>query len=78
MHAVTVQVLVWWIDVGSPSDDMLARWATTLDAEERVLARRLRFPADRASYVAVHALVRALVTHLDGRPPDPPSARAAT
>jgi 4'-phosphopantetheinyl transferase len=62
------QVALWWIEVDVPESATMAAWATALDEDERARAGRLRIVADRHSYVAGHALVRALLGTLGNRP----------
>jgi 4'-phosphopantetheinyl transferase len=44
-------------------------WADRLDAAEQARAARFRQAADREAYIAVHALLRALLSALPGAPP---------
>jgi len=64
------EVLVWWMSVASPATDAVGRWHATLDAAERARAERFRFAADRAAYIAAHALTRALLSEAAGLPPE--------
>ncbi len=51
------------MEVGSPSDEVVARWRRMLGPDETAQADRRRIPAARASYIAAHALTRALLSH---------------
>jgi len=55
------EVVVRWMELGSPSAATLARWWTVLDAAERARAGRFHFERDRVTYVAAHAMTRALL-----------------
>jgi 4'-phosphopantetheinyl transferase len=61
--------MLWWTIVDAPPAGLVARWLTVLDERERERAGRFRLAADRESYIAAHALTRALLSHLEGRPP---------
>jgi 4'-phosphopantetheinyl transferase len=54
-------VAVWWMPLASLPGDVLARWCGVLNEEERARADRFRFAEDRATYIAAHALTRALL-----------------
>jgi 4'-phosphopantetheinyl transferase len=61
--------MLWWAIVDAPPADVVARWLATLDERERVQAGRFRIAADRDTYIAAHALTRALLSHVERRPP---------
>jgi len=54
-------IAVWWMPFASLPDDAVARWLDVLNEEERARADRFRFAADRTTYIAAHALTRALL-----------------
>ena len=56
------QVAAWWIEVGDPSPERLARWRDVLSEGERARADRFRRATDATTYVAAHALTRALLS----------------
>jgi len=62
-------VLFWWMAVASPAAEAVARWYTTLDEGERRRADRFHFAVDRETYIAAHALTRALLAHVEALPP---------
>src|SRR4051812_8806591 len=61
-------VVLWWMTVESPPAEAAMRWSAGLDEGERMRAERFRFAVDRETYIAAHALTRALLAHLDGLP----------
>jgi 4'-phosphopantetheinyl transferase len=62
------RVTVWTMQVGTPSPAVLARWQAILDAEEKAQAARFRSDTDRHTYIAAHALTRALLAFVGGQP----------
>lgn len=56
------------MEVASPSAETLSRWWTVLDAGEQARAGRFRFDRDRITYVAAHAMTRALLATTGGLP----------
>jgi 4'-phosphopantetheinyl transferase len=62
-------VMLWWMVVDALPAPTVARWLATLDERERTQADRLRFAIDRETYIAAHALARALLSHVDRHPP---------
>lgn len=62
------ELVLWWIEVDVPASATMAAWATALDEDERARAGRLRSVDGRQSYVAGHALVRALLGTVGNRP----------
>lgn len=65
---MNASVTVWTMQVGAPSEAALARWQSVLDQKETAQAARFRFDKDRHTYIAAHALLRALLENLGGRP----------
>jgi 4'-phosphopantetheinyl transferase len=61
--------MLWWMVVEAPPPATLARWLATLDEKELARADRFRFAIDRETYIAAHALTRALLSHVEGHPP---------
>ena len=61
-------VLLWSMAVDGPPVEAVARWYATLDAGERARADRFHFRADRETYVAAHALTRALLARVGTLP----------
>jgi len=59
---------VWWMDVSDPAPDKLDRWRGGLAVCEQARADRLRFDADRATYLGAHALARRLLQSATGIP----------
>lgn len=64
------KVGVWWMPVGSPSAQTIARWHAPLDAGERARAGRFRMEEDRLTYAAAHWLLRIALAAMGGRPPE--------
>ena len=62
-------VFVWWMECGSPSPTLMARWRAGLSEAERATADRFRFEADRSTYLAAHWLLRNALTSVAGLPP---------
>jgi len=63
-----VEIVVWWMDVGSPSPDTAQRWYLCLDPPERLRADRFRFQEDRLTYIAAHWLLREALSAVGDRP----------
>jgi 4'-phosphopantetheinyl transferase len=61
-------VLLWWMAVDGPPAETVDRWCATLDEGERTRADRFHFRADRETYIAAHALTRALLAEVDTLP----------
>lgn len=62
-------VTVRWLAPGAVPADAWPLLTACLDAGERERAERFHFAADRAAYVAAHALTRALLSQQVPRPP---------
>jgi 4'-phosphopantetheinyl transferase len=62
-------IRVWWMELGSVSAAVAARWWACLDAAERTQADRFHFEADRSTYIAAHWLVRNALASVGGLPP---------
>lgn len=56
------QVLAWWLDIGTLSQNDWAALANLLQPEETNRAQRFHFLHDQQSYIAAHAVARALLT----------------
>jgi len=65
-HGVKRPVTLWWLDVASISDADWPALERLLQTEEIERARRFHFERDRQSYIAAHALNRALLSHWTG------------
>lgn len=62
------EVVVWWLRTGDVGEN-LPRLEALLDDSERARAARFHFQHDRSSYIAAHALGRALLSaHAGGDP----------
>jgi 4'-phosphopantetheinyl transferase len=62
-------VKVWWMELGSPEETVIAQWLECLDATERARAGRFHFSIDRQTYIAAHWLLRQGLSSIDGLPP---------
>jgi 4'-phosphopantetheinyl transferase len=63
-------VRVRWLTVAADASGDLGRWHEMLDGEEVARADRFRFAADRETFIASHALTRAMLSEVTGRPID--------
>jgi 4'-phosphopantetheinyl transferase len=61
-------VVVWWMELGSPPAERAAQWCVCLDSVERARAARFRFQEDRHTYLAAHWLLRMALASVGGRP----------
>jgi 4'-phosphopantetheinyl transferase len=66
MVGVDGPVVVWWAEPVAPED--AAGLVALLDADERARLDRFRRAADRARYLAAHALARLGLAELTGKP----------
>lgn len=70
-HLDSDSVAIRWLEVDRVDAADWPRLELLLDAEERARAARFRFDHDRQSYVAAHALARAMLSaHTDIAPAD--------
>lgn len=69
MRLAPDEVLVWSMEVATPTDATVARWRSLLSTDERARADRHRVPEARVTYIAAHALARSLLSHAGSRPP---------
>jgi 4'-phosphopantetheinyl transferase len=60
-------VRVRWLRLDAVGAPDIARWHGMLDAEEMARAARFRFAQDRASFIAAHALARAMLSEATGK-----------
>ena len=60
--------LVWTMQVGFVDADILARWQGVLGPDEIACAARCFSAAHRKTYIAAHALMRALLEAIGGMP----------
>lgn len=63
-------VRIRWLRPGTCDDGRPAGWRTMLDAEELARADRFRFAVDRDTFIAAHALTRAMLGEATGVPAD--------
>ena len=72
VHALNPgEVVLWWMDLGSPPAAVIAKWRACLDAAEQAHADRFRFQEDRWTYIGAHWLVRTALASVGGlRPAD--------
>jgi 4'-phosphopantetheinyl transferase len=61
-------VVVWWMDLGSPPAERATHWCVCLDSAERTRATRFRFHEDRHTYIVAHWLLRTALASVGGRP----------
>src|ERR1700730_18628463 len=61
-------VRVRWLAVGSGDTVCLPLWRRMLDADELARADRYRFASDRDTFIAAHALARAMLSDATGLP----------
>jgi hypothetical protein len=61
-------VVVWRMVVDSPSADKIAQWRSNLHLTEQARADRFCFTTDRQTFIAAHALKRALLAHFGNWP----------
>jgi 4'-phosphopantetheinyl transferase len=61
-------VVVWWMDVASPSPETTRRWSECLDSAEGERAAKFHFQEDRDTYMAAHWLLRMALASVGGRP----------
>lgn len=64
MRLAPGEVLVWSMEVGSPSEEDITRWRRMLDPDEIAQADRHQIRSGRVTYIAAHALTRALLSHV--------------
>jgi 4'-phosphopantetheinyl transferase len=58
-----------WLDCATIPPHRLTIWREFLDAEELARADRFYFVPDRETFIAAHALTRAMLSHHGGLPP---------
>jgi len=63
-------VRVRWLSTETAGDVQISHWRGMLDAEELARADRFHFAADRDTFIAAHALTRAMLSGATGRPVD--------
>jgi 4'-phosphopantetheinyl transferase len=61
-------VVVWWMLVDGIDCEVVARWRKSLDVIEQARADRFHFTEDGNTYIAAHALNRALLAWAGGLP----------
>jgi 4'-phosphopantetheinyl transferase len=61
-------VRVRWMPVGAGDAANLTRWRGMLDADELARADRYHFASDRDTFIAAHALARAMLSDATGLP----------
>ena len=61
-------VRVRWLPVGASDAAHLTRWRGMLDADELARADRYHFVSDRDTFIAAHALARAMLSDATGLP----------
>jgi len=64
------EINLWSLAVDGIADEAWPALNGVLDDEERARAARFRFDRDRRAYVAAHALLRHMLSHYLGRPPE--------
>jgi 4'-phosphopantetheinyl transferase len=64
IHTVRVR----WLPIDREILAHLPRWRAMLDSEEVARADRLHFSEDRNTFIAAHALARAMLSEVDGLP----------
>lgn len=63
-------VRVRWLATEPDERNHIARWRDMLDGEELAQADRFRFAQDRITFIAAHALRRAMLSDATGLPTD--------
>lgn len=63
------KVYVWWLDLDTVTGDHWPVFEGLLETDERERAQRFHFPHDRQSYIAAHAVARALLSRWTGLDP---------
>ena len=64
----TNSVRVRWLLLSNPKAEHLTSWRRMLDENERRRADRFHFAVDREAFTAAHALTRAMLSELTGKP----------
>jgi phosphopantetheinyl transferase len=64
----TNAVRVRWLLLSAAKAEHLSFWRRMLNEDKRHRADRLHFPVDRVAFTAAHALTRAMLSEVTGKP----------